>query len=230
MAITTMAMVATVFVLNLYGMKEKPVPVWAKKVFVIYLARILCMCNCLSAQEARSSSTKDTELGGRPRTKHKYKLVTTQEPTAASSHDDSHDDRSRGDPPTPRPRERRHSDSRSAHPFLERNLSNDSKTKAKPDYAKEWLHVAAVCDRLFFWLCLLFICITTLILFHPITTSRFFKLPLLDRKGFWQWRFLMLLWVHNRQGCGCAQELFIGHFWQNVIVHVWPSNELSKTD
>ena len=50
MAITTMAMVATVFVLNLYGMKEKPLPKWAKTVFISYMAKFLCMCNCASPQ------------------------------------------------------------------------------------------------------------------------------------------------------------------------------------
>jgi len=43
MAITTLAMIATVFVLNLYNMREKPVPIWAKKIVIFHVARMICM-------------------------------------------------------------------------------------------------------------------------------------------------------------------------------------------
>lgn len=54
-------------------------------------------------------------------------------------------------------------------------------TDKQINYSKDWAHVAAVCDRFFFWLCLFFILGTTLLLFHPLTTSRFFKIPVIDR-------------------------------------------------
>ena len=38
-------------------------------------------------------------------------------------------------------------------------------------YAKDWTRVAEVFDRLFFWLFLLAILISTLILFHPLTDT-----------------------------------------------------------
>ena len=39
------------------------------------------------------------------------------------------------------------------------------------DYAKDWKKVAEVFDRLFFWLFLMAILISTLVLFHPLTDS-----------------------------------------------------------
>ena len=44
MAITTLSLVLTVFVLNLHYVTDRPVPRWAKKLVLVYLARLLCMC------------------------------------------------------------------------------------------------------------------------------------------------------------------------------------------
>lgn len=43
MAITTLAMVATVLVGNLYERKDRPVPKWLKKLMMDHMARVLCM-------------------------------------------------------------------------------------------------------------------------------------------------------------------------------------------
>ena len=37
-------------------------------------------------------------------------------------------------------------------------------------YSKDWTNVGAVCDRLFFWLCLCLAVITTVVLFQPLIT------------------------------------------------------------
>ena len=58
---------------------------------------------------------------------------------------------------------------------------NSDGGRCKNNYAQEWAFLASVCDRVFFWLCLLFILATTLLLFHPLTTSRFFKIPVIDK-------------------------------------------------
>ena len=57
----------------------------------------------------------------------------------------------------------------------------DTSEDKQINYSKDWAHLAAVCDRFFFWLCLFFILGTTLLLFHPLTTSRFFKIPVIDK-------------------------------------------------
>ena len=42
-------------------------------------------------------------------------------------------------------------------------------TDKPEDYSKDWKKIAEIFDRLFFWLFLLAIVISTLILFHPLT-------------------------------------------------------------
>lgn len=39
-----------------------------------------------------------------------------------------------------------------------------------PDYSKDWKRVAEIVDRLFFWLFLLAITLSTLVLLHPLMT------------------------------------------------------------
>ena len=50
MAITTLAMVSTVFVGNLYETKDRPVPAWARTAVLNYAARLLGYCTrCVDA-------------------------------------------------------------------------------------------------------------------------------------------------------------------------------------
>ena len=197
MAITTLAMVATVFVLNLYGMKEKPVPLWAKRVFIIYIARLLCICDCgatsrdsMRQPDAEAShSSRDTGHNKR----HKYKKVTQQQAHSLIEVDDPIPLRGRGEGCRDHLVHYNHdlygghsAASSSRTSFLSptsgdrrpsyKDEGGARKEDKKADYTKEWVHVAAVFDRLFFWLCLIFILITTLILFHPLTTAKYFNL------------------------------------------------------
>lgn len=193
MAITTLAMVATVFVLNLYGMKEKPVPLWAKKVFTIYVARFLCICDC-GASAAASHTTEPTQSASvqqdNKHNRHRFKIVDHSATHSSIEMDDETMPlRGRGEvwreknPPAgdlesaPYPR---HPNPNligplSSHDQKRGPFENKKPEESKPDYAKDWVHVAAVFDRLFFWLCLVFILITTLILFHPLTTAKYFS-------------------------------------------------------
>ena len=47
---------------------------------------------------------------------------------------------------------------------------SDTEEEVK-DFAKDWKLIAEVFDRLFFWLFLLAILISTVVLFHPLTDS-----------------------------------------------------------
>lgn len=168
MAITTMAMVTTVFVLNLYSMREKPVPPWAKKVFIVYTARILCMCNCQTSPESRAAASRD-----RP-------TIRASGIDADDISDLAEDDQfTRGTYAKVRgvPNGRRVSGPTGG------KGSGGGWGNTKADYSKDWVHVATVCDRLFFWVCLLFIVVTTLVLFHPLITARYFEVPALDATG-----------------------------------------------
>ena len=220
MAITTLAMVATVFVLNLYSMKDKPVPLWAKKVFVKYVAKMLCMCDCI-APPVREPDSTDNESGyssqygttnsttyhsksqtahmnnigsGSKNHKHKYKLITTHENKHILEEETDTDEFSTvtielqdtyqsscdmlpQDTPC---------SSLQNSPHFQQNRREDvihkrkKKSSNQKDYSKDWIHVAAVCDRLFFWLCFIFILVTTMLLFHPLTTSKYFKIPIIE--------------------------------------------------
>lgn len=185
MAITTLAMVATVFVLNLYSMKEKPVPPWARKLLVVYLSRVLCMCAAPQESSSSTSSTFDMKnhVFMPKRTEPRPRFVTVQEtgkrgqrgslPTDCKSCSDTEE--------TTVPLNPLYGNNfgvRDRKKALMSELHSDANkakaNKPKADYNKDWVHVAAVCDRLFFWLCLMFILVTTLLLFHPLTTSKLF--------------------------------------------------------
>ncbi len=188
MAITTLAMVATVFVLNLYGMKEKPVPGWAKKLFIVYLARILCMCTCTSTPdtldvESSSDHNKNRHNAHQRHSRdvHMYKGIKTLEESMPLKTQRSQSievqmrrgSRMDGGAMAPGGAE----GGLTFMPSYDKTEQIKENRPKKPDYAKEWLHMAAVFDRFFFWLCLVFIVVTTMVLFHPLTTSKYFKVP-----------------------------------------------------
>ena len=192
-------MVATVFVLNLYGMKEKPLPKWAKTIFIIYMAKFLCMCNCASPQNLNMVSDAESNMPSaanraraRSRAESRASFLFRRKSSAddslvplRSKSQDSGVHRRSLVPPdgayrdvSPGRYHMLYGDPRryGFNPDRDKNKNKDK----KQDFSKDWVHVAAVFDRLFFWLCLIFIVMTTLVLFHPITTSKLFKIPLLD--------------------------------------------------
>ena len=200
MAITTLSVLVTVFVLNLYGMKERPVPPWAKRVFVVYVARLLCMCNCrkdiLAAADEEESYAIIPVVTNKRKSVHNLLSVNRDDVTQPLNSTPS--DGIGGDisPIFHRSASTKStvtmahgaSPRRRATTFgLPQPRSANGSTNSSPeennnmDYTKDWVHVAAVMDRLFFLLCLLFIVITTLLLFHPLTTSKYFDIPMLDR-------------------------------------------------
>ena len=179
MAITTLAMVSTVFVLNLYSMRERPVPPWAKRVFIVYMARILCMCNCITPSEDATGAASMSPLYARGRNRRTDRRRGNSTVELFYQSDGACESRLRRDDspplgPTSRARHNGNSQNDRIRPPVRRR-----RLPATVNYAKEWVHVATVCDRLFFWLCLLFTIITTLLLFHPLATSHYFKLPII---------------------------------------------------
>ena len=67
MAITTLSMVLTVFVLNLHHVTDKPVPPLAKKIVFLYVAPLLGMCSLADAvglsRSARMSQSRSSRRG-----------------------------------------------------------------------------------------------------------------------------------------------------------------------
>lgn len=61
MAITTLAMVATVFVGNLYETKGRPVPPWARRMLLGHIASLLCVFDCAEEEDTRSTAHEQTD-------------------------------------------------------------------------------------------------------------------------------------------------------------------------
>lgn len=146
MAITTMSMVLTVYVLNLYGISDRPVPPWARTIVTGYLARLVCMCRRVDGvrrdHQASSSGLYGSSLLG-PRSDFSLGSSATG--------------------------------SGGVH-TLRIGPQDPEKTAAEAKqreigWAKEWQRLAEVVDRLFFWIFLFGIVFTTLILFHPLVRS-----------------------------------------------------------
>ena len=65
MAITTLSMVLTVFVLNLHHITDRPVPHWVKRLVLVYLARMMGICIKLDDDKERKvPKTKNRRTGG----------------------------------------------------------------------------------------------------------------------------------------------------------------------
>ena len=243
-------MVATVFVLNLYNKKDEPVPHWVNRVVVTYMARILCMCECVSPGDDERARREDIEMNmthaneyalktpafddqskarqrktlkQRLNRGHHYRQVDGADTSLALDDSNVSKERTRNavsfDAHAPSTAANQNRDCFQSQYYIQngdsvadtqltqttrddptqqqqhvrglqqqqsrerrRKTINKTKEQRQAEYSKDWVHVAAVCDRLFFWFCLIFITITTLMLFHPLTTSRFFRLPMLEKQ------------------------------------------------
>ena len=51
---------------------------------------------------------------------------------------------------------------------VRRRRGHNAQASAARSYSKDWSSVGAVCDRLFFWLCLCLAVTTTVVLFRPL--------------------------------------------------------------
>ena len=196
MAITTLAMVATVFVLNLYFNGDKPVPRWAKILVIKHISRMLCMCNCYGTDSSpviKTAKTNDNNVkyGAIPRhhhdrNKNKYGNILSKHIPADSEE---------CIPMTSLPERIDYEPEASCDPDIESEPevvftehvnsvpSHEIRapTVTKLDHTKDWKRVAEVFDRFFFALSLVAIVATTLLLFHPITDFRSHAINIHDK-------------------------------------------------
>ena len=177
MAITTLSMVLTVFVLNLHHIQDRPVPPWAKTLFLRYLARMLCMCQYIPNPEDEEATTVKEDK------KNKYrvtpnslgKAIGNQIGLLASLNGTlGMGDQENRDSSSTQQLDHHGSNYTSHYTFAEESRREKDFHKRKEEqYAKDWKHLAEVVDRMFFWLFLSAIIITTLLLFHPLTKAYF---------------------------------------------------------
>lgn len=174
MAITTLSMVLTVFVLNLHHITDKPVPVWAKKFVFLYLGRMMGMCSIADAYKHSLKQRRPPAGFAKPNNSFYQR--------ASSNVDGEGDERTaiielhtRNAVGLKNDVERLSQTRENAFSDLNQVHQNDTDSEEnKPDdFSKDWKRVAEVMDRLFFWLFLLAILISTLVLFHPITSAYF---------------------------------------------------------
>ena len=158
MAITTLSMVLTVFVLNLHHVTDRPVPGWAQRIVFIYLARMLGMCSISAAHLAEKRRMSQPRLKGLYRQPSGLGDGDGDERTAII---ELHNRAANGTPETATNR-----------PHEKGLTFGKPREEEKPvDHGKDWKRMAEVFDRLFFWLFLLAILISTLVLFHPLTKA-----------------------------------------------------------
>ena len=181
MAITTLSMVLTVFVLNLHHITDRPVPRWARTLVLVYLARLLCMCQYVpqrSDDEEREARMKKDKYRVTPNSLGK--AIGNQIGLLANLNGSLGQPAPAGRGARPaagardRPVDQHGIQFRSHYTFQEdeQRPKKDLK-KLEEVWAREWRHLAEVVDRLFFWMFLSAIVITTLLLFHPLTKAYF---------------------------------------------------------
>lgn len=144
MGITTLSMVLTVYVLNLYAVTDRPVPKWADKLVCVYLARLVGM----------HRKKQPLEVVEEKPSKSQYGATTDLERSVVYSNTASVEE----------PR-RRSQDLGSARMRLN---SIELIRVRETMWSKEWKRVAEIVDRLFFWIFLFTIAATTLYLLHPV--------------------------------------------------------------
>ena len=161
MAITTLSMVLTVFVLNLHHVADKPVPNWAKKLVFLYLARMLGMCSMSQAYtKNRKKAQRNKNNIYRPSSGHLHEGDGEERTAIIELHNRTVNG-------TPEAKANPGPDIYNQYPMLNKPTDEN----VNEEYAKDWKRMAEVFDRLFFWLFLLAILISTLVLFHPLTNS-----------------------------------------------------------
>ena len=177
MAITTLSMVLTVFVLNLHHITDRPVPPWVKTLMLHYVARLMCMCQFIP----QDNPNDDPEAVNDKKNKYRVTpnslgsavgnqigLLASLNGTLGMRQQTSVTKRSNSSS------EQHGSNYRSHYTFAEEDIKKSKDIKVREEeWAKDWRHLAEVVDRMFFWLFLSAIVITTLLLFHPLTKSYF---------------------------------------------------------
>lgn len=184
MAITTLSMVLTVFILNLHHITDRPVPKWLNRLVLVYLARLLCMCqyqpSSSSALDSDDEFDKTSKYRVTPNSLGKaigsqIGILTSLNGTLGNN--GAVKSANRDSPSSGRNnifvnRHGVHYSSSFSYADDNRKEKVDPK-RQEEEWAREWRHLAEVVDRLFFWLFLSAIVITTLLLFHPLTKAYF---------------------------------------------------------
>lgn len=184
MAISTLAMLATVLVLNFYEIRDRPVPGWIDRL----------MTTMMVNPSPRRSSSRRLLVPGSLNPEHSqtgsdslYHLMRLIDPENLVPEVGLYDE---GDviraihvtgasPPevhrlVPPPSSSQSRDF-AAVSYRSVGAYGCRGNGRRENFSDEWLHLAIVCDRLFFWACLLMTIVSTLVLFHPLLRYELFQ-------------------------------------------------------
>ena len=174
MAITTLSMVLTVFVLNLHHVTDRPVPHWVKRFVLVYLAKVMCMTSY-------GPKTFDDDEDEENKRDDKYRVtanslgksITDQIGILTGLNGSNTNGKASATTASPSTSKGlRFNTSKKTYSYAPTSdKEKEDPKKKEEEYAKEWRKVAEVVDRLFFWLFLIAIVVTTLLLFHPLTKA-----------------------------------------------------------
>ena len=158
MAITTLSMVLTVFVLNLYHMGDRPVPAWITRLVLFYVARAVGV----GVEDDVDRTAMAIDDGGqrcRPGGGQARRAVLIQRLDSDEQ------------PVIPAVRRKGTDEDNPAGTSVDNrdDLHPEISQQCCIDFSREWQRIAEVFDRLFFWFFLLATIVTTLVLFHPLT-------------------------------------------------------------
>ena len=191
MTITTLAMVSTVFVGNLYETNDRPVPAWARTALLHYAARLLGYCNrCLDAphgfepqpppspppaappsnDEPDDHDDEDDSQSMSSWHRTPCRLATLQDARPDNGVDGGEVYRPRSPSSSPGIRLIVHGSSAVGRATAGVARRRRGAVQMMRSYSKDWANVGAVCDRLFFWLCLCLAITTIIVLFQPLMT------------------------------------------------------------
>jgi len=186
MAITTLSMVSTVFVGNLYERNDRPVPAWVRTILLHYAARLLGYCSrCVDAPAGfeppspppppppavppdHDDTDDDDGRSVSSWNQTPYRFAALQDARPDNGVDGSEVYRPRSPSTTPAIRLIVHGSSTVGRATAAVAGGRQAGMQTVRSYSKDWTNVGAVCDRLFFWLCLCLAVITTVVLFHPL--------------------------------------------------------------
>ena len=194
MAITTLSMVLTVFILNLHGISDRPVPTFVRIVVLVHLAKLFCMTIPSDGKNTdKVTSTNQQSVYNKHQKRRKCATISNKYSRPLAMIDDDMDEpiialngsmsSNHGSgqetsfmqelnknhyvkPPEVFECIHTKHDTENHH-FLTPDCM-EAEENEEPDFSKDWHRLAEVVDRLFFWTFLIAIIAISILLFHPL--------------------------------------------------------------